>query len=371
LSICSTGRRWPSTLAVVLLAGAVIGCGVKEIDLAHPSVPAATTPAGGAGGNPSPAAMGGSGGSGGTNPVVASDAAAAPPTPGTRTDAAPAGGPAPPPPSSGPPLSGTTVSINGMAVPREKAIVILHIGHSNMAGRAKDPAALMPYFYDTDPHLWTYHKGGMWTPAKEWTAPDGGTPGVHPSNQGAGPGMALLRKALTFAPDAYIISIGQGESLDYGVSCPSFRKGGLFHDKIAGPALELKGKVTFAGLFVMLGYDARTAGSALNGGFLACLQALINDFRTDLGAPDLPLIQNDYERGATGSFSPMCCGAPQVIAQLAQVPMTISRSVLVPTEGIEMQDDHHFDMAGHKEWADRVFKGMADKGLLPWATVKP
>jgi Carbohydrate esterase, sialic acid-specific acetylesterase len=338
-------------------------CGVREIELN----PTPGSAGGGSGGSAAvPGSPGGGGGAPGGSPAARLDGATGPVSVPGGTDA----GSAPTGPAQPPPVAGAGVSINGTFVPREKAIVLLHLGHSNMAGRAQDPAALMPYFYDTDPHLWQYRQGGMWVPAKEPLAGDGGTPGVRPSNQGAGPGMALLRRALAVAPDAYIISIGQGESLNFGTSCFTFRKGGLFYDKVGGVALELKGKVTFGGLFVMLGYDARTAARAQNGGFLACLQGMAADFRADLGAPTLPFIAGDYERGATGQFAPTCCGAPGVIAQLAQVPMTISDSFLIPSDGIQMQDDHHYNMAGHKEWADRAFKGMALKGLLPWATVK-
>jgi hypothetical protein len=237
-----------------------------------------------------------------------------------------------------------------------------------MAGRAMDPADQIPYFYNTDPHLWRYQKGGIWTPAKEPLCPDGGTPGISPSNQGAGPGMALLHSALAAAPDSYIVSIGQGESIGYSADCWAFRKGGLFYETVMGPARELKGKVTFAGLFVMLSYDARTATRAQNGGFLACLNGMAGDFRTDLGEPAMPFLQGDYERGATGKFAPDCCGAPQVIAQLAMLPTTISNSFLIPTDGVAMQDDHHYNMTGHRLWADRAFAGMAAKGFLPWAT---
>jgi hypothetical protein len=234
-----------------------------------------------------------------------------------------------------------------------------------MAGRALGPPELKGDFYDTDPHLWQYQKGGVWKPAKEPLCPDGGTPG-HP--QGAGPGMALLHRALKAAPDAYVVSIGRGSSLDFGASCFTFRKGGLFYDSIMGPALELKGKVTFAGLFTMLGYDGRTDPMAKNDGFINCLAGLAADFRGDLGEPNLPFIAGDYERGATGTWSPNCCGAPQVIAQLALVPMRVPHSFLIPTDGIPMQDDHHYNFLGHEMWADRAFMGMAANGLLPWAT---
>jgi hypothetical protein len=256
------------------------------------------------------------------------------------------------------------VNIGGHVVPREKAIVVLHIGHSNMAGRSFNPPELKPYFYDTDPHLWRYQKGGVWTPAKEPLSGDGGSPG-HP--QGAGPGMALLRSALAAAPDAYIISIGRGASLDFSASCFSFRKGSIFYDFVMAPAKELKGKVTFAGLVAMFGYDARTDPMAKSPGFIECLKGLAADFRSDLGEPDLPFIENDYERGASGSWSPKCCGAPQVIAQLAQVPTAIPRALLIPNDGIPMEDDHHFNLTGHKLWAERVFQALSASALIPWA----
>ena len=314
-----------------------------------------TIHAGGSGGREPPPADGGAGGTSAGSPDARGDA------PAPRTDG---GGPPPKDGPAPPPLSGVTITIGGKEIPREKAIVFLHLGHSNMAGRAQGPPEEKPYFYDTDPHLWQYQKGGVWTPAREPLSKDGGTPGFP---QGAGPGMAILRTALALAPDAYMISIGRGQSLDFGARCAAFRKGGLFYDLLMGPALELKGKVTFGGVFVMLGYDARSDPKAQAGGFIECLKGLAADYRAELEAPDLPYIESDYERGATGTWSPKCCGAPAVIAQLAQVPMVIPQSILVPTDGLPMQDNHHFDMTGHRMWAARAFAAMAEKAMLPWA----
>jgi Carbohydrate esterase, sialic acid-specific acetylesterase len=385
------------TLALGLLVGALASCGVREYD--HPPSADPVTPGvGGAGGAGAPipargtspsqggaapgtggsgpgtggAAPGtggpatGTGGSGGASGSGAPNGADAGPSPsnGGAVDAQPeAPGVRPP---GGPPLSGITVMINGMAVPKEKAIVIIHIGHSNMSGRAQGPAELVPYFYDTDPHLWKYTKGGVWTLAKEWLNPDGAPDKNFP--QGAGPGMALLRQALSLAPDAYVISIGNGQSLNNGGGCFNFRKGGLFFPQVMERAGELKGRVTFAGVFAMFGYDGRTNPRAQNGGYLECLKGLAADYRAELAEPNLPFVFGDYERGARDGFSPTCCGAPGVIAQLAKVPEAIPNAILVPTEGIPMQDNHHYNMAGHKLWSERAFAGLADLNLLPWAS---
>jgi hypothetical protein len=344
--------RWLSgsrqrSAAAFLLAASALGCGLQEYPRGSENAVS----------------------SGGTTdsepPPVLRDAAAPPPNEEPRPDGAPPIEAAPSAPDvAAPPVRGPGVVIDGQMIPREKVIVLLHLGHSDMAGRALGPAELKPHFYDTDPHLWQYQKGGVWKPAKEPLSPDGGTPG-HP--QGAGPGMALLRRALAAAPDAYIVSIGRGQSLDFEAGCFTFRKGGLYHDSILAPALELKGRVTFGGLFTMLGYDGRSDPRAKNPGYIDCLVGLAQDFRTELGEPDLPFVPGDYERGATGTWSPTCCGAPQVIAQLALVPMRVPHSFLIPTDGLPMQDDHHFNLKGHELWADRAFTGLGAAGLLPWA----
>jgi hypothetical protein len=50
------------------------------------------------------------------------------------------------------------------------------------------------------------------------------------------------------------------------------------------------------------------------------------------------------------------------------VPSKTSRAAIIPTTGLSMEDDHHYNMAGHKEWAARGFKLLLDHGWAPWAT---
>jgi hypothetical protein len=75
---------------------------------------------------------------------------------------------------------------------------------------------------------------------------------------------------------AHVISIGNGQSLDSAASCFCFRRGGVHHPQVMEPALELKGRVTFTGLFVMLDYDGRTNPGAPNDGYRnGCRSVLI------------------------------------------------------------------------------------------------
>ncbi len=51
---------------------------------------------------------------------------------------------------------------------------------------------------------------------------------------------------------------------------------------------------------------------------------------------------------------------------IRMLPGMVSNLVLVPTDGIQMQDDHHFDMQGQKDWGARVVMLMQSKGWWKW-----
>jgi hypothetical protein len=328
-----------AALGLLLLA-----CGLQEIDH-RPKGHTAVDPDAGMGipeAQPQPEDSG-------PPPTLGVDAAGAEASP--RPDA--------PPPATG----GPGVMIAGQFVPRAKAIVFLHIGHSNMAGRATGPADLKPYFYDTDPHLLTY-KAGMFQPAKEPTAPD------NEMGQAAGPGMAILRSAQAVAPpDAYLISIGHGHSGSFGGNCAAFRKGGLLYDLVMAPARELKGRVTFAAILTMFGQSEHNVSPAQQKMFLSCLEGVAADMRGDLGEPALPYIVGGYEMGISrADIAPDSAFARPIIAQLMMVPGRVTTSALIATDGFPMEDDHHFNMAGHKLWAAAGIKLLLDNAWAPWAT---
>jgi hypothetical protein len=72
---------------------------------------------------------------------------------------------------------------------------------------------------------------------------------------------------------------------------------------------------------------------------------------------------------ATADTSPTLPYAKIIIAQLRVAQMMIPRSALIPTEKISMQDSHHFNMAGHKDWAIRGMTIMKMNGwAAPWAS---
>jgi hypothetical protein len=258
------------------------------------------------------------------------------------------------------PPTADQITIDGKPVAREDVIVFLHLGHSNMAGRTTGPAELRPLSFETHPQLWAYAKGGAWRLAKEPLSGDYLTKG------GAGPGMSILRTALALAPRRLMVSIGRGHDGSIGGHCRNFRKGALLYDFVMAPAMELKGKVTFGAIFTMLGVNEFRRDAANLPRFHECLEGIASDMRTDMGDPSIPFVMGDWEAGATGAFSPTQPYAATTREQIKMALANIPRSVLIPTEMLPMSDDHHYDLAGYKQWAERGFELMKAANLLPW-----
>jgi hypothetical protein len=254
--------------------------------------------------------------------------------------------------------AGPGIDINGTLVPRDKAIVFIHFGHSNMAGLAQSPQSLRSYFYSTQPQLWSYQGGGRFEPAIEPTAPD------PPGHLGAGPGMAWLRGAAAAAgPDYHFISIARARG---GATTAEFLKGGLYYSTFMERALELKGKVTFGGVFVMMGITDRHLPEEEQDGFVDRMAKIIADVRADLGQPNLPVLHTQYEVESSGYLAIDQPVGMKFYALIEMLPARISNLVLIPTNQVPMRDDHHFDMAGQKMWADRGIQLMIDRGWFPW-----
>ncbi len=255
-------------------------------------------------------------------------------------------------------VSGAGVTINGKFVPKEKAVAFIHFGHSNMRGQANKPASLMSYFYNTQDGLWTYR--GAFAPAKEPTAPE------SPFST-AGPGMAILHSAQDArqpGSDVQFISIGYGKgsatTLDYATT-------GAYYSAFMAWAKALKGNVTFGAIVVMLGItDGEHLPSAQVPGFPMRMAQIISAIRSDLGEPNLPVLFCDYEQGATGQLAPTSPTGLLMQPLIKTLPSVVSNLELVPTDGLEMQDDHHFDMQGHKDWAARLITIMKTKGWYKW-----
>jgi hypothetical protein len=255
--------------------------------------------------------------------------------------------------------AGPGVMIDGTFVPKDKAVVFIHFGHSNMRGQATKPSSLMSYFYTPEKGLWSYNDKGF-TQAKEPTAPEG-------NMNFAGPGMAILhsaRAAVGSGSDVQFISIGFGRG---SVTTVDYASTDAFYKTFMKWAGALKGNVTFGAIVVMLGVtDGEHLPSNLVPAFPTRMADIVKSIRNDLAEPNLPVMFCDYEQMATGTLAPTGSVGKVMQPLVRMLPGMVSKLVLVPTDGLEMQDDHHFDMQGHKDWANRLVMLMQSNGWFPW-----
>lgn len=340
----------------------VAACGVSEhlhdtqaIDTSDdfaPTTPAAPTP--GPADEPAPS-DGVAAGESDMAAGVEEAPGALPLAPGAATTDSPGAVPADPAPAR--PLSGVSINLGGVDVPKEHAIAFIHIGHSNMAGRASRPNASRPFhFQETHPRAWLYHPGNPPELALE--------PKTAGDTQNAGPGTALVKEAAMLAsPDYYFISLGFGVPSAY---CTQFLPSGLYYDQLIAGPLSIKDRVTFGAIFIYLGITERHGTEADRTGFANCINELVTTIRNDVGAPDIPLLINDYEVEATGELRVGGAVANAIMPQIAKIPSTVTNSALISAEGLGMQDDHHFNLDGHRVWVQRALATMQEKGWFPW-----
>jgi hypothetical protein len=259
---------------------------------------------------------------------------------------------APLPPA--PPAPG--VEIDGTFVPRDKAVVFIHFGHSNMVGRGTTPVELQPMFFSPAPRLWSYQGGGKFVPAVEPTAPD---PVLSPAG---GPGTAWLRTVAASSASSYhFISLAWARS---GSSSPEFVKGGVYYASFMDRAMELKGRVTFGAIYVMLGITETQDTD--EHAFARRMAAIVADIRRDLDEPNLPVLHTDYEMNAGDRWAITTALGKALRAQVEWLPSTVPDLVLIPTDGTPMVDNHHFDLTGQKMWVERGVQLLKDHGWFRW-----
>lgn len=253
-------------------------------------------------------------------------------------------------------VSGVTIKLGDVNVPKEKAIAFIHVGHSNMAGQGMTPIASRAYhFNETNPHAFMYHAG---------TPPELAIEPKTAGGPGAGPGTSLVKEAAAIAPDYYFISLGYGEPSAY---CSQFLPGALYYEGLIAAPKAAVGRVTFGGIFIYLGITERHGTAADVNGFPDCINKLVTSIRNDIGEPNLPALMNDYEVDASGEFVVGGAVANAIMPQIAKCPSVISNFALVSADDVGMQDDHHFNLDGQRTWAQRALQTLKDKGWRSWA----
>lgn len=231
------------------------------------------------------------------------------------------------------------IELGGKPVPRDKFIVYLFIGHSNMDGHAK--------VRDNAPsdRAWRYdNKTGAWNQAKD----DGSCV------------LPFLNRLCEAYPDCHFGAI------KYSVSAATVearyrREGGTLYEPLIVAAKKAQPDATLGGLVALIGF-AEAGDKARAEGFLKQLSGMMAEVREDLAEPSLPLVIGKYEEGAR-DYRPY---KDVVAAALAQVPKTIERSVLVEKEGPYV-DGHHYDHEGFRIWTAEALRLIQQENLFPVA----
>lgn len=258
------------------------------------------------------------------------------------------------------------VTLGGTLVPKDRIIVYLFVGHSNMCSSGPERytqihANTWNYRIDDGNHRWEHaqdpvHDAGCW----------GGSNG--------GPATQFL-KAMQDAYPGYHFGVLQNadkaSSVSRTSSCSGKRYGvgGALTAELVNAALEIKDKVTLGGIFINLGIMERD-WTPDRDEFASNVAAMVEDIRARLGIADIPVLMQQYEMGARGSFSPTSTGAKKIISQIHGLPSLLSNCAVVPTDWSTqsgmMQDDHHFSKRGHARLATELQSVIRSAGLDAW-----
>jgi hypothetical protein len=266
------------------------------------------------------------------------------------------------------------VNLGGVTVPKDKFVVFLFIGHSNMAGRDINHSDNV-----TNPRVWNYR----WMSDKQWVLAkeEPGNLKNGLSGRGCGGGGMPNLKALAQAyPSCYIGAIdnaslsgtchGSVDNNSSGMPGDSNRywKDSQLYTEITTAAKEVRKTATLGGIICMLGtIEATRTSEEVCRNFSADIRQMVTDMRAEIGEPNLPFIMGKYEAGATGTYDPTKPWPKIIAAQIDSVPGKLPFSALVESQGLEMLDDHHYTATalGHGEWAKRAAAVIQSKGWFP------
>jgi hypothetical protein len=267
----------------------------------------------------------------------------------------------------------TAINLGGTVVSKDKFIVYLLIGHSQMAGIITSNNDNV-----TNPNAWVYR----WATTKIWElAKETGSLKTGLSGRGTGgPGMPFLKQMVSRHSGYYfgVITNASPSSTCHGINSGSsgsdlsaeqdryWRDAQLFSEIITA-ARAVQKDATLGGILCMLGTveATRAVDVTVCQNFSNDISQMAKDMRDSLGIPNLPFVVADYEKGASGTYS-VTQAWPAIIAkQLDSVPRKLSGSVLINSGGIQMFDDHHFTIAGEGEWAKRAVDSIEAKHFFP------
>jgi hypothetical protein len=214
---------------------------------------------------------------------------------------------------------------------KQKFMIFLLVGQSNMAGRGKVEAQDQK----AHPRVWKLDKDGKWAPAVDPLHWD------KPNVAGVGLGTTFGKTIAEQYPDAVIGLVPAafgGTSIDQWA--PDKDKG-LYADAIHRAKAALKDG-TLAGILWHQGEADEKKADV----YAEKAKKLFESFRKDLGSPTVPVVV-----GAVGEFH---AGSEEINKVLASLPQTIPHCAFVSSKGLtDKGDKTHFNSESYREFGKR------------------
>ena len=252
---------------------------------------------------------------------------------------------------------------SGVTVPKQKFIVYIMIGHSNMGGRAPELDTVM------DVHAWNYFikdccqnlPNHTWVPARDCIHMDFG-------GSADGPSMHFLKKMVREFPDYYFGVVNNANS---GVQCrANYQKGNgagaldLFAEMVQALNL-IKGNVTFGGIICMLGVgEAVNATDSVCRNFSNDIALMVSQFRDTLGLPGLPFLIGAFERDGP-DVKTLAPHWQVVDSETNLVPLKVAISGIVPSDSLTYFDRWHYTYPAYEIWTQRAIDTIKARHWYP------
>ncbi len=256
------------------------------------------------------------------------------------------------------PCSLTALELGGETIPKEKLILFLFFGHSNLDGMA------LKQDNTVQPRCWAYVKG-RWIPATDKDLPFESRQKLRSSCV-----YHFLKRMAADYPDYHFAAIKMtGQAWQFNSGGYQMMRGGIGYTRLIRAYNEIRNDVILGGLVTMIGMnDASRAPNERKQDFKRELLLWLGHIREDLKAPDLPIIFGRLEAGQNWEYKKNFPLLLETIESLPELDPK-KRLVLAPREMMPAAmfvDLTHYSWQGNLLFANDAIDLYQEKGWDSW-----